>query len=232
VPEFEALPLAVRYTADARRSDTEIRLKPGLVGGLERHAMAHLGEQPLIRVISLAEHERRCGPIGVRQLAAIDCIFFSSSTVQSFAGKPERLAFRERWLGRYLAHYRDAFFVALAPDGVLIGYLAGCLQDPVRQPLFDDIGYFAHLADLTTGYPAHLHINVDAAWRSHGVGTRLIAAFCDHASTAGIPGVHVVTGAHSRNVAFYQRVGFRRLRSLTWNGSEIVCLGRELRPRP
>ena len=111
----------------------------------------------------------------------------------------------------------------------VVGYLVGCLEDPARTPRFADIGYFRELAPLTARFPAHLHINLTAACRSHGIGARLIAAFCAHAATRGARGVHVVTGRHQRNVRFYVRMGF------LWRGSvgagtprELVLLGREL----
>ena len=184
------------------------------------------GEVHQARVIALSALEREMGKRA--DLAAVDTIFFAASQTQSFASSAAKEAFRERWLGRYLEHYRENFFLAIDPRGRIAGYLAGCLVDPSRQGLFADIAYFAEIADLTRDYPAHLHINVDASWRNRGIGALLIEAFCAHAAKAGAPGVHVVTGAHSRNGPFYARNGFRRLRSLLWNGAEIVCLGRRL----
>jgi GNAT superfamily N-acetyltransferase len=182
-----------------------------------------------VRLLSLQsfEHERG-SPINAAELTQIDAIFFAASNTQQFADERERSAFHERWLGRYLDRYREHFFLALGPEGRVIGYLAGCLHDPAHQPLFSDIGYFATLSGLTKHYPAHLHINLDADWRSRGVGARLIEAFCAHAAAAGSPGVHVVTGAPSRNVGFYQRTGFHQLRSFDWNSSRLVLLARRL----
>ena len=182
-----------------------------------------------VRILSLQSLEReRGGPINAAELAQIDTIFFAASNTQQFADEGERGAFHERWLGRYLDRYRQHFFLALGPEGRVIGYLAGCLDNPAHQLLFADIGYFAALAALTQLYPAHLHINLDADWRNRGIGARLIEAFCAHAAAAGSPGVHVVTGAASRNVGFYQRTGFHQLRSFDWNNSRLVMLGRNL----
>lgn len=163
-----------------------------------------------------------------QSVAEIDAIFFASSNTQSFATEQDRHAFRERWLGRYLERYREDFFIAAASEQRIVGYLAGCLEDPARQPLFADIGYFATLADLTRHFPAHLHINVDPEFRNVGIGVQLIEAFCNHAWTAGAPGVHVVTGASARNVRFYQRCDFHELRKMAWNGGVLTCLGRSL----
>ncbi len=59
-------------------------------------------------------------------------------------------------------------------------------------------------------YPAHLHINVAANWRGHGLGRRLMLAYLDQLRSLGIPGVHLQTT--SRNEAacrLYESLGFR-----------------------
>jgi GNAT superfamily N-acetyltransferase len=163
------------------------------------------------------------------EVGQIETIFFASSNVQQFADATERATFRERWLGRYLDRWPEDFFVAASSDRRVIGYLAGCLDDPGAHPVFADIAYMPAFADLSRSYPAHLHINLDPGWRSAGIGTRLIDAFCAHASRdAG--GVHVVTGRTARNVGFYERNGFRMLRTTRspWSDSEIAFLGRAL----
>jgi GNAT superfamily N-acetyltransferase len=160
--------------------------------------------------------------------ASLDAIFFASSATQSFTDAAARAAFRERWLGRYLAHDPDWLYVALAQSGELLGYLAGCLDDPSRQPRFADIPYFAAIADITASYPAHLHINLAPAARSHGLGSRLIARFAGDAAQAGSPGVHVVTGRGMRNVGFYLRNGFAEVRAITSGERTLLVLARRL----
>ncbi len=64
-------------------------------------------------------------------------------------------------------------------------------------------------ADLQL-YPAHLHINLNAAWRGFGLGRRLMEAYLDQLRGLGVPGVHL--GTTSLNVAacqLYERMGFR-----------------------
>lgn len=160
-------------------------------------------------------------------IADLDAIFFSASVTQEFASPSVRDAFRERWLGRYLEQDPDWFYVALVEERA-VGYLAGCVDDPARASRFADIGYFASFADLTRNYPAHLHINLDQNYRNGGLGTRLIERFADDAARAGARGVHVVTGARSRNRSFYNRNGFVALRELAQGPREMVFLGRRL----
>jgi GNAT superfamily N-acetyltransferase len=163
--------------------------------------------------------------------ADVDRIFFASAGRTTFADEEERGAFRERWLGRYLVHDRAHAFVArISESGAVVGYLVGCLDDPARAERFRDISYYEGFADLTAHCPAHLHINLDPAWRSKGIGGRLVEAFADHAARHGASGVHVVTGAASRNVAFYQRCGFAPLREADWNGNAILIMARYLMP--
>jgi GNAT superfamily N-acetyltransferase len=140
----------------------------------------------------------------------------------------EREAFRERWLGRYLKG-GDVVLLALADGAAVVGYLVGALSNPSAELRFADIDYFAKdFAALTTRFPAHLHINLDAGFRSQGIGAALIEAFAARAKRAGAAGMHAVTGKGLRNVGFYIRCGFSERAAAVWNGREIVFLGREL----
>jgi GNAT superfamily N-acetyltransferase len=162
-------------------------------------------------------------------LREVERIFFLSSSRKTFPSDAVRAEFQERWLGRYLLHDRAHAFVARAEDGRIAGYLIGSLDDPAQTDRFDDIGYFAEFADLTDLYPAHLHINLDADWRGRGIGAKLIEAFAAHAAARRTSGLHIVTGGGARNVGFYRRCGFEPLRELSWEGSQILFMGRKLR---
>ncbi|MCH9807052.1 MAG: GNAT family N-acetyltransferase [Alphaproteobacteria bacterium] len=157
----------------------------------------------------------------------LDDIFYASSGTKSFADEATQAEFHTRWLGRYLEHYSDWFYVAVQ-GGRLIGYLAGCTDDPARVPRFSDIAYFKDLADQTLLYPAHLHVNVAEGLRGAGVGARLVARYVEDLRHAGIDGVHLVTGVDQRNVIFYQRNGFEAVKRLPWRGGEVVMLARSL----
>lgn len=163
-----------------------------------------------------------------RLIPALERIFFQSSATHSFDSEADRQAFLERWLGRYLACDPDWAYVALTADGDVAGYLAGCIEDPARTPRFSDVGYFAHFAELTDTYRAHLHVNIAPEFRNQGIGGQLIDAFVADAARAGVSGAHVVTGAQSRNVRFYERHGFHELARMKSTANEIVFLGRTL----
>lgn len=160
--------------------------------------------------------------------AGIDQVFFVSSNTQVFVDDAARQEFRERWLGRYLAHDSAWAYVALSGDGTVAGYLVASLDDPATTPRFADISYFVHFANLTKAYPAHLHVNLDPAFRNHGIGSDLIARFAADAADAGVAGVHVVTSRGSRNVAFYNRNGFLEAGSHGTGAREVVFLARAL----
>lgn len=160
----------------------------------------------------------------VRQL---DAIFFEASATYSFASASQRDAFRQRWLGRYLDHYPAFAHVAVeeGPQGFqVLGYVVGSVDDPARHRLFADIDYFQTLNALTCDYPAHLHINLAPGARGHGLGGRLVRRFAAQAFMHGAGGVHVVTGAASRNVGFYHRLGLTRAHAFDWGDVRVLML--------
>jgi GNAT superfamily N-acetyltransferase len=159
----------------------------------------------------------------------LDAIFFGASETRSFASDEVRLAFRERWLGRYLEHYPADALLAVERYGRVAGYLVGSLEDPAATCLFDDIAYFKVFSHLTIRFPAHLHVNLAPEFRGQGIGSRLMEAFVSHARGAGSPGVHVVTGKGMRNVGFYERNGFAPAGEAAVDGRMLVLLGRHLR---
>jgi GNAT superfamily N-acetyltransferase len=167
------------------------------------------------------------GPLPAARLAQVEAIFFEASG-RRFEPGPARDAFRQRWLGRYLDAPGDPVLLAVA-GATVAGYLIGSLEDPAEQPRFADLEYYAtHFAAHCRRFPAHLHINLAPAYRGHGLGQALIAAFAAQAMAAGVAGVHVVTGKGMRNVRFYERCGFEFVASAPWNGREVVLLGKEL----
>jgi GNAT superfamily N-acetyltransferase len=162
-------------------------------------------------------------------LGQVEAIFFEASG-RAFAPGPDREAFRERWLGRYLTGGTDAVLLAL-DGGTVAGYLVGAVDDPAEQERFADIGYFrAEFRPLCRTFPAHLHINLAPAFRSMGLGALLIEAFAAYAAAAGAPGMHVVTAEGARNVRFYARCGFVERGATLWNGRRVVFLGKALGP--
>jgi GNAT superfamily N-acetyltransferase len=178
---------------------------------------------PQVTVAQLAHRE-----LTPRLIAQIEAIFFETSG-RTFEPGPERDAFRERWLGRYLAGGTDAVVLALRGRARVVGYLVGALDNPGEQARFADMAYFrTDFTDLCRRFPAHLHINLTADYRSQGIGARLIEVFAAHAARAGAPGMHVVAGSGMRNVRFYERCGFEPRGRALWNGREVVLLGREL----
>jgi GNAT superfamily N-acetyltransferase len=161
-------------------------------------------------------------------VAQITAIFFEASATRTFESEPARAAFRERWLGRYLAHFADEAFLARQADGRVAGYLVGCLEDPARSEHFADISYFADFAALTPRFPAQVHVNLRPELRGRGIGAELIESFAAHAAAAGAPGMHAVTGEGMRNVGFYRRCGFEQVASTEWKGRRLAFLGRRL----
>lgn len=63
-------------------------------------------------------------------------------------------------------------------------------------------------------YPSHLHVNVDAHWRGHGIGKGLLVTYLDHLRRLGVPGVHLQTTSLNRVACYlYESLGFSLLRA-------------------
>jgi len=63
-------------------------------------------------------------------------------------------------------------------------------------------------------YPAHLHINVEAAARGQGLGQKLVKAYLDQISGLGIRGVYLdTTNLNEAACRLYERKGFQLLAS-------------------
>jgi ribosomal protein S18 acetylase RimI-like enzyme len=58
-------------------------------------------------------------------------------------------------------------------------------------------------------YPAHLHINIDAPWRSQGFGRRLMEAYLARLQALDVLGVHLhTTNLNAAACSLYERMGF------------------------
>jgi ribosomal protein S18 acetylase RimI-like enzyme len=157
-------------------------------------------------------------------MAAIDAIFFEASHTKTFESETARAAFRERWLGQYLAAAPEWAYVALSgTDEEVVGYLVGMIEQQQTCAL----GPSSVPRALLAHYPAHLHVNVAHDWRGAGIGAKLVARFAGDAAAAGARGVQLVTGAGARNVGFYQRCGFREVARIG-EGDALVVLARAL----
>ena len=167
-------------------------------------------------------------------IPALDALFFEASNTQDFASAGEKSTFRETWLGRYITHYPEHFYLSLSePLGngsELLGYLAGAPDNPLETPHFDDVEYFQLFKNQCAQYPAQLHINISANARGLGVGRALIDAYTTRCAVDGVIGCHVVTRAGADNIGFYQNCGFREIARAHWAAGErtLVFLGKSI----
>lgn len=84
-----------------------------------------------------------------------------------------------------------------------LGYFGGLLGGVFRRE-------FTHV-DWNL-YPAHLHINVEAAWRGHKLGQRLMDAYLEQLRSLGVRGVYLETTSLNEIAChLYEKVGFRLL---------------------
>lgn len=156
-----------------------------------------------MRILRLTETPDRAAT-----LAVLEEIFFLSTTRTEFASTEERAAFLTTWTGWYVVNAPADVLLAIAEDGQIVGYLTGCRDSAGAAELARTIPKYEVFADRFAAYPAHFHVNVRPGWRDRGIGRALVDAFAETCRQAGLPGVHLVTGAFARNVDFYHRAGF------------------------
>jgi ribosomal protein S18 acetylase RimI-like enzyme len=173
--------------------------------------MAQLFPAGTLRCVALSE----CSPEErARWLAEAERIFFETTRAKSFASPAERRAFLDRWFGNYAGVQPGAFLFAIDPDGNAAGYLAGCIDSfsPASKAIVSAIDYFTPaFCAVLERYPSHFHINVRPGLQGQGIGRMLTGEFLGMCARTGSPGVHVVTGAASRAVTFYESCGFTRV---------------------
>jgi hypothetical protein len=116
-------------------------------------------------------------------------------------------AFQHLWLDQYLKHERDLVFVAHA-NGTIVGYLVGCQINPASSPRFQTLNYFQTFAPYCTAYPAHLHVNLDAAIRGQAVGARPRRHRGHHAQRQLLPKTRL-PGDRTRPSRDFSRTFFR-----------------------
>jgi GNAT superfamily N-acetyltransferase len=154
-------------------------------------------------------------------LRQADAIFWESAYTKTFADETSRVAYRELWFGRYLAHVPGEFLLAFGPQGDVIGYLAASLtSDAPPLPGPDYYGLFG--PGLIARFPAHIHVNVRADSRGNGIGAALVRTFTGHCVANGVPGLHAVTAEDSRSAVFFCRCGLVPLATVIWHGRKIV----------
>lgn len=150
-------------------------------------------------------------------------IFFESSDKKDFRDEDHRLSFRGRWLDYYLEKARDLCFLAIEDDK-LLGYLTGfhgaysCLRIPGGELLEEFRGV----------YPSHLHINLHQDSRGKGIGSKLLDKFFVNCVESGSCGIHISTSPGKKNIGFYEKNGFKKLRVLEYKGFPMLVMGKLL----
>lgn len=141
-------------------------------------------------------------------LAALEEIFFASTTRTEFASAAERATFLATWTGWFVDEAPRDVWMAVTAGGQVVGYLTGCKDSAGSVELARRIPKYEAFADHFAAYPAHFHVNVRPGWREHGLGRRLVDRFAEDCRDDGLPGVHLVTAVFARNAEFYRRAGF------------------------
>jgi GNAT superfamily N-acetyltransferase len=154
----------------------------------------------------------------------------------------------EIWVGPYLERWPQHAFV-VADETAVGGYVVGAPDTAEHERWLEQewlpplrlrypIGTFPEgTADadsvrllhatprtsgqLTSKWPAHLHIDLLPKMQGRGHGRALMNALFESLRSAGVPAVHAgVSSKNPRAIAFYRRLGFRDLyRGTLWGRS-------------
>ncbi len=160
-----------------------------------------------------------------KDLAELREIYFETSAKKDFRNEQEREAFFRKYLGHYLEHYAEYFWIAKSDR--ILGYMAG---SPVtRNEAFYELQpHLRTFESFYETYPAHLHVNFHSDARGMGLGSKLFLELEKQFQRMNITGVHIMTGPDSRNKSFYQRLGFNFEVTLDFQGTDILLMGKSL----
>ncbi len=163
-------------------------------------------------------------------MSQVERIFWATAATRTFASDEARTAYRERWLGRYLALFPSHCLLA-EEAGTVTGYLAGCPDTRLEAatPLVCDLGYYIpRVLDAVRDVPAHFHVNVDPACAARGIGRALVSAFAGRCQAEGIGGLHVITAKASAAARFYEACGFSPRLGFTAGGRDLTLYAMSL----
>jgi ribosomal protein S18 acetylase RimI-like enzyme len=107
--------------------------------------------------------------------------------------------------GLYIRNVLPALLRSLTHGKYRIGPLT---RDYLRRLVGAGFRREAPHADFSI-YPAHLHINLDAGFRGHGIGRKLMTAFLDQMRHSNVAGVHLKTTSMNLEAChLYESMGF------------------------
>jgi GNAT superfamily N-acetyltransferase len=152
-------------------------------------------------------------------------IFFESSTRKDFADNEEKEKFFNKYLGYYLKS--QALVLVAREEGRILGYLVGSFttEDEILCSLQPHLLVFK---EYFSDYPAHLHINCHGQARGKGIGSLMVRYFEDILRQQNIKGLHIMTAPGARNCQFYHRLGFNFERIKSFQGTEILFMGKRI----
>ena len=159
-------------------------------------------------------------------------IMMDSRLPEPFPDAESEAAFEDRWLRKYFDDPAVILFISTERPETdrpsdTTGYIL-VQPEPVSEAEWQaDMPYYESFAAHLPDFPAHLHINMDAAHRGRGVGAHLLNAACAQVRESGARGIHLITAADARNVGFYTANGFSEI-ARDHRDKIRVMLGRSL----
>ena len=116
-----------------------------------------------------------------------------------------RFLFEKRWLFDFPL-YVQTLAGGFPTNGDLTRFQTRFLKKD-RGP--EDRFSISSTEQVLTEYPAHLHMNLDAAARGRGVGRKLVDRYREELRAIGVHGIHLYCGP--KPLPFYEKVGFQEI---------------------
>ena len=160
----------------------------------------------------------------------------------ALAGAPIDPVFSDREifadvLTRYYTDFAPTESWVAEDNGQVVGYLTGCLDTRrflrtmkwrivpvvllkalVRGALWHRLVRqnlrwpASQRQQLSENFPAHLHLNLAAGYRGHGIGRQLLEKFLEQARHAGVTGIYAgVSDVNLAGQKFFERAGFSKV---------------------
>lgn len=159
-------------------------------------------------------------------VAAIKQIFFLTSSRTQFDSPAARETFFQQWTSYYLSQCLNDVLVSRDAQGNIVAYLTGCRDTPAAHRLLATFPWMRLFSPHYHAFPAHFHVNCHPGHQGRGIGRALVTQFCADCKAEGSAGVHLVSAATAANVPFYRRLGFVHEVTKTWNGRDLLLMGR------
>lgn len=153
-------------------------------------------------------------------------IFVSASSI-NFKNDEEKNDSFKKWTDYYLENHPEWIYIAVK-GGQCVAYLMACPVSADAESLFHEFKSYDLFKDQFGKFPAHLHINTHESLRGLGIGAKLIERLCSDLKIKDTEGLHIITSPDSKNVRFYEKLGFSFHLQRDFKDFKLLFMGKDL----